>query len=97
MNLRNLYEKLDKSEREAFATRVGIQPAYLWQLATQWRGKQPSLDLLSKLADADRRLSVAELVQEFTEDAPAAAPKPPPRRRASDMQPESEKAQREPG
>jgi hypothetical protein len=66
MKLSELHEQLTKEEREAFASRVGIKPAYLWQLATQWNGKKPSLDLLKKIADADARLTVAGLVEEFT-------------------------------
>lgn len=77
MNLRDLYQTLDKEQREAFAKRVDIQAPYLWQIATQWKGKKPSLDLLKKIADADARLTVDELVREFTEDDPSKAePKP---------------------
>jgi transcriptional regulator with XRE-family HTH domain len=67
MYLRDLYQQLDKAGRDELAAKVGIKPAYLWQIATGWDNKKPSLDLLSKLAEAHARLSVAELVQEFTE------------------------------
>lgn len=74
MNLRDLFKNLSKDEREVFASKVGIKPAYLWQIATQWKGKKPSLDLLKKIADADSRLTVAELVEEFTGPEPGSAP-----------------------
>lgn len=70
MYLRDLYQQLDKAGRDELALQVGIKPAYLWQIATGWNGKKPSLDLLRKIAEAHPRLSVAELVQEFTEDTP---------------------------
>lgn len=66
MKLRDLYASLDKEARDALAAKVGIKPAYLWQIATQWSGKKPSLDVLKKLADADKRLTVVGLVNEFT-------------------------------
>lgn len=69
MKLRDLYGKLTTAEREALAKKVDTDPGYLWQLATQWRGKKPSIDLLSKLAAADSRLSVIEMVEEFSEVA----------------------------
>lgn len=68
MKLRDLYQTLDTAEREALAKKIEMSPGYLWQLATQWRGKKPSIDLLSKLAAADSRLSVAELVDEFSSE-----------------------------
>jgi hypothetical protein len=67
MKLRDLYPTLDTAERAKLAEKAGIKdPGYLWQLATQWRGKKPSIDLLGKLAAADPRLTVAELVEEFS-------------------------------
>ena len=69
MKLRDLYGKLTTAEREVLAKKVDTDPGYLWQLATQWRGKKPSIDLLSKLAVADSRLSVIEMVEEFSEVA----------------------------
>lgn len=71
MNLRELYDTLDQDQRAALAARAGIKPPYLWQIATQWSGRKPSLEVLKKLADADKRLSVSELVSEFTVEAPA--------------------------
>lgn len=66
MRLRPLYEKLSTEQREQLAAEAGISAAYLWQLATQWNGKKPSLDLLASLAKADKRLTVKDLVEEFT-------------------------------
>jgi transcriptional regulator with XRE-family HTH domain len=71
MNLRDLYQSLSTEEREAFAERVGIKPGYLWQIATQWKGKKPSLDLLKKIADSHPKLTVSGLVGEFTDEEPA--------------------------
>lgn len=52
------------------ALRCGISQGYLWQLATRWKGKKPTVDLLAKLAEADSRLTVADLVAEFSEPTP---------------------------
>ena len=62
---RDIFTSLSTSERTAFAGLTGSSAAYLWQLATQWKGKQPSLELLKKIAAADDRLSVEGLVNEF--------------------------------
>lgn len=40
---------------------------YLWQLSTRWRGKSASLAFMKKLADADSRLTFAEMAEEFAE------------------------------
>lgn len=65
MQLRDLYPKLTASERETLAKKAGTDAGYLWQLATQWRGKRPSLDLMAALANADKRLTLGELAVEF--------------------------------
>lgn len=65
MDLRTLYQSLTVEEREALAKKVPTEAGYLWQLATQWRGKKPSLGLMQKLVAADPRLTLAELVEEF--------------------------------
>lgn len=65
MKLSDLYPTLSTDERELLAQKAGTQAGYIWQLATQWRGKRPSIDLIGKLAAADDRLSLAELVEEF--------------------------------
>lgn len=73
MQLRTLYPQLTTDEREALAKKAGTHAGYLWQLATNWRGKKPSINLMAKLADADRRLKVADMVEEFAEAKAEAA------------------------
>lgn len=65
MKLSMLYEALSGDERKQLAKKAGISAGYLWQLATRWNGKKPTVDLLAKLAEADRRLTVSDLVAEF--------------------------------
>jgi hypothetical protein len=72
MKLRELYPDLTAEERESLAKAAGTDVGYLWQLATQWRGKRASLAMIAKLAAADRRLDMAALVAEFTEPAKVA-------------------------
>ena len=67
MKLSDLYQTLAKPEREALAKAINTSPGYLYQLATQWKGKKPSLEILKALSVADPRLTVEELVNEFTE------------------------------
>lgn len=67
MRLSELIPKLSTSERQALADKLDMSSGYLWQLSTRWRGKRPSIDLIVKLAAADKRLSVPELVKEFSE------------------------------
>lgn len=92
MNLRDLYETLATEERNELAAKAGVSSAYLWQLATQWKGKKPSLALLKKLVDSDRRLDVSDLVAEFTglRPAPMFTPENNPGRRATDPLPAGE-------
>lgn len=71
MKLSDLYQRLTVQEREALAKLTGTTPGYLYQLATQWRGKKPSLEMIQALTKADSRLSTAELVDEFLAQAPA--------------------------
>lgn len=81
MNLRTLYQSLTVEERVALAAQLPTDPGYLWQLATQWRGKRPSIGLMRKLVAADARLTLHELVEEFAgsgeKPAPSATPAPP--------------------
>lgn len=70
MKLAELHPTLSTPDREALAKEAGIEPGYLWQIATRWRGKRASLDLIQRLAKADSRLTVAELVEEFSEPTP---------------------------
>lgn len=76
MKLKDLYPKLSVQKREQLARAAGTSPGYLWQLATGWRGKRPSVELIGKLAAADKRLKIAHLVEEFAERSaqPAAVP-----------------------
>ena len=74
MKLCDLYLRLTTAEVEDLAKKAGTSPAYLWQIATQWRGKKPSLALLRDLADADKRLTIADLVAEFTQSSDEVTP-----------------------
>lgn len=67
MQLKTLYSTLDSDQRERLAVKAGIKAPYLWQIATHWNGKRPSINLIVKLAAADKRLSVPELVKEFSD------------------------------
>lgn len=71
MRLSTLYQTLTTEQREILAKAAEISPAYLYQLATRWDGRKPSIPLMVKLANADERLSLADLAEEFSE-----APKP---------------------
>jgi hypothetical protein len=67
MKLSDLYPKLSKDERSALAKAAAIQPGYLYQIATRWRGRRASLRLINALSAADKRLTVKDMVAEFTE------------------------------
>jgi hypothetical protein len=67
MRLSTLYPTLSKEQREALAAAAEIKPAYLYQLATRWDGRKPTVPQLAKLAKADRRLTLKDLVEEFSE------------------------------
>ncbi len=71
MQLKDLYPQLDGQERERLAAKAEISAGYLYQLATKWQGKTPSLPVIKRLAAADKRLSVRDLVREFVEPAKA--------------------------
>ena len=71
MRLRDLYPTMTTEERVALAKSVDVLPGYLWQIATGWqdkdgRTKRASLDLVAKLARADARLHVHDMVAEFS-------------------------------
>ncbi len=68
MKLSALYPSLTGPERDELAKAIGSSSGYLYQLATQWRGKKPSLEMLKALTVADQRLTIEDLVNEFTED-----------------------------
>lgn len=65
MKLSELYPSLTTAEREGLAKVANTTPGYLYQLANQWRGKKPSLEMIGALCNADSRLTLADLVDEF--------------------------------
>lgn len=65
MKLSALYKTLDTNSRELLAAKAGISSAYLWQIATQWNGRRPSIDVIGRLIRADSRLKAEDLVCEF--------------------------------
>lgn len=67
MELRDLYPTLSTAERSRLAANADMDPGYLWQIATQWRGKKASVAAIARLTKADRRLKAADLVREFSE------------------------------
>lgn len=69
MKLSDLYQSLDQEGRKALAVKAGIDAGYLWQIATKWRGKKPSVDVIDRLLQADRRLKAADLIAEFADKA----------------------------
>lgn len=72
MKLRDLYAKLSAEQRASLARSAETDPGYLWQIATQWRGKKASLSMMQKLVAADSRLSLQDLIDEFTDTVRAA-------------------------
>ncbi len=71
MKLTDLYPTLKPEERAALAKAAGISDGYLYQIANRWRKKRASLEVINRLAAADARLSVGDMVAEFTEQAVA--------------------------
>lgn len=70
MRLKQRYSQLNKEQRAALAAAAGIGTDFLYQIATRWKGKRPSLPVMQKLAQADKKLTLADMVVEFTEPAP---------------------------
>jgi hypothetical protein len=68
MRLSTLWTQLTTAEREALAKSVDTDPGYLHQLATRWRGKSASVKFITRLAAADARLTVQDMVEEFAEE-----------------------------
>ena len=72
MELRTLWPRLTAEQREQLASAADTSEGYLRQLACGWvrpsRGRKvrPSLELITKLAAADGRLKLADLVREFS-------------------------------
>lgn len=73
MKLSDLYPKLSKDERDKLAKAAAIKPGYLYQIATRWRGRRASLQLINALVAADKRLTLKDMVSEFTEPSKEAA------------------------
>lgn len=73
MKLNELYQSLDQEARKSLAAKAGVDAGYLWQIATKWRGKKPSVDVIARLVRADRRLKASDLIAEFSEE-PAKEP-----------------------
>lgn len=73
MRLSTLYQSLNNEQREALAKAADISAGYLYQLATRWENRKPSLPIMVKLVAADPRLSLADLAEEFTESPKAKA------------------------
>lgn len=71
MRLSALFDLLTPDERNALAARAGLNSTYLWQIAKRWEGKRPSLGAIKRLAAADSRLTVIEMVEEFEESPQA--------------------------
>lgn len=65
MRLSDLYPTLKPAEREELATKAGTKSVYLYQLATRFRQKKPSLALLIALSKADPRLTLEDMADEF--------------------------------
>jgi hypothetical protein len=65
MNFSTLYATLDSEGRADLAKKLETDAGYLWQLATRWRGKRPSFAFMEKLAAADPRMTLGELVDEY--------------------------------
>lgn len=42
----------DMDQRKALAEKCGTSPEYLWQVATGWRDRKPSIDLAKKIEEA---------------------------------------------
>lgn len=67
MRLNELYPTLDAEAKRELATKAEVSEGYLWQLATRWQGRRASLGMLQKLAEADSRLTLADMAAEFSE------------------------------
>lgn len=74
MRLSALYKDLNSEQRAALAKAAGTSPEYLYQLATRAERldpRRPRLPLMARLAAADERLTLADLVEEFNEEPKA--------------------------
>jgi hypothetical protein len=62
MNLHDLYQSGGVAALRKLADDADSDAQYLYQLATQWRGKRPSPNLARRLIEADDRLTLEELL-----------------------------------
>lgn len=69
MRFRDFYTGLTPELRVAFAQQVGASEGYLWQIATRWRRRRPSIDLMAKLCKAEKKLKLKDLMDEFADDS----------------------------
>ncbi|MFD4120333.1 hypothetical protein ACFWQD_03420 [Alcaligenes faecalis] len=67
MKLSDLYISLSREGRLILAEKAGVNAGYLWQIATKWRDRKPSVDVMARLVRADSRLTAADLLDEFSE------------------------------
>lgn len=74
MRFTDLFPTLSVKDQGVLAKKAGTSRAYLWQLANRWRGKRPSVGLISRLALADKRLGLDEMVREFASKRPLHRP-----------------------
>lgn len=75
MDLKTLYQQLTPTQRRLLAAKVGINPTYLHHISTGWtrlkNGRvhraKPSVQLIGKLVEADKRLTLKALLAEAME------------------------------
>lgn len=67
MRLADRYAQLTGPERRDLAARVGICDKYLYQLAVRFQRRRPSLAVMARLAKADPKLKLKDMVAEFSE------------------------------
>ena len=79
MRLDKRYAEMTTAERLDLANRAAVSPGYLYQIATRWNGKTPSIHVIKRLAQCDKRLTERDMAAEFLEPAnPPAATHPAP-------------------
>ena len=65
MRLSDLYQKLDSEGRKSLANKIGMSEGFLFQVATRWRRKRPSIVRINEICKLDRRLTKKDLLAEF--------------------------------
>lgn len=62
----------DMDQRKALAEKCGTSPEYLWQVATGWRDRKPSIELAKKIeAATDGAVTRQDLRPDVFGEAPA--------------------------